>query len=124
MGTSSANPVNFAEKSRLLDEYWSPRVIAEPNDYKFKLVKLQGEFACHSHTDTDEAFIVLAGAMAIDLPDCTVELKEGEIYVVPQGVAHKPRAAETCRVLLVEPRGVVNTGDTGGELTADNDHRD
>ena len=91
------------------------------NDYQFKLVKIQGEFIWHSHEDTDEVFIVIEGKMFIEFENETVELNEGEIYVVPKGVQHKPFAEEECKILLVEPRGVVNTGDSSGELTAEND---
>ena len=91
------------------------------NDYQFKLVKLQGDFVWHSHADTDEVFIVIEGAMKIELSDGTVELNEGDMYVVPKGVAHKPYAEEECKVMLVEPRGVVNTGDSEGKFTASND---
>lgn len=114
-------PVNFRDKFGKIAEQWSPRVIAEMNDYQFKLVKLQGEFVWHSHADTDEVFIVIDGAMAIEFRDGRVELKQGEMYVVPRGVEHKPVAQQECRVMLVEPRGVVNTGAVGGELTAPND---
>lgn len=114
-------PVSFRDKLSRIREHWSPRVVAELNDYQFKLAKLEGEFVWHSHEDTDEAFIVLSGALAIDLPDGTVELGEGEMYVVPRGVEHRPRAESECHVLLVEPRGIVNTGDAGGDLTAEND---
>lgn len=113
--------INFAEKLGKFDEVWSPRVIAELNDYQFKLVKLKGDFVWHKHDGTDEAFIVLEGELTIELPQGAVRLKKGEMYVVPRGVEHRPRAFRECHVLLVEPRGVVNTGDTGGELTADND---
>ncbi|MDP7043966.1 MAG: cupin domain-containing protein, partial [Candidatus Thalassarchaeaceae archaeon] len=85
------------------------------------LVKLQGDFVWHNHADTDEVFIVIEGEMRIEFEDETVELSEGEMYVVPKGVEHKPYAEEECKVMLVEPRGVVNTGDAEGDLTASND---
>jgi mannose-6-phosphate isomerase-like protein (cupin superfamily) len=113
--------INFAEKFRLFDELWKPRVIAEMNDYQFKLAKIQGDFVWHDHKDTDETFIVLEGTLRIDFRDGHVTLGSGEMYVVPKGVEHKPYAEEEVRILLVEPRGVRNTGDEGGELTADND---
>jgi mannose-6-phosphate isomerase-like protein (cupin superfamily) len=115
------NVINFADKFSKFSEQWSPRVIAEMNDYQFKLVKIQGEFVWHQHADTDEVFVVLDGEMAIEFRDGRVELKAGEMAVVPKGVEHRPVAAEECHVMLVEPRGVVNTGDAGGELTAEND---
>ena len=113
--------VNLKEKLSLFSEHWSPKVIAEMNDYQFKLVKLQGDFVWHNHPDTDEVFIVIEGEMRIEFEDETVELSEGEMYVVPKGVEHKPYAEEECKIMLVEPRGVVNTGGAEGELTASND---
>ena len=91
------------------------------NDYHFKLVKFKGDFVWHQHDDTDETFIVLEGKMRIDFRDGSVELKAGEMFVVPKGVEHKPFAEDECQILLVEPAGVVNTGDAGGEMTAEPD---
>lgn len=113
--------INFAEKLSRFDDTWAPRVVAEMNDYQFKLVKLAGEFVWHDHEDTDEVFVVLDGAMQIEFRDGTVDLEAGEMYVVPKGVEHKPVAKSQCQVLLVEPRGVVNTGKSGGNQTAEND---
>lgn len=113
--------VNFAQKLSLFHDHWSPRVIAEMNDYQFKLAKIQGEFTWHSHADTDEVFIVLHGAMTIQFRDGDVQLEEGELFVVPQGKEHRPVAIKECAILLVEPRGVVNTGEAGGAYTAPND---
>ena len=96
-------------------------MIAELNDYQFKLVKVQGEFVWHEHADTDEAFIVLMGRLKIELPETTVELSAGDLFVVPRGIQHKPSADQECHVLVIEPRGVVNTGDVGGNMTARND---
>jgi mannose-6-phosphate isomerase-like protein (cupin superfamily) len=114
-------PINFSDKLGKFSERWMPKVIAEMNDYQFKLVKLQGEFVWHRHADTDEVFIVLAGAMSIELRDGRVDLRAGEMYVVPKGVEHRPLALAECSVMLVEPRGVLNTGDSGGAMTAAND---
>jgi len=114
-------PINLVEKLALVTEHWSPRVVAELNDYQFKLVKLQGEFVWHAHTDTDEAFLVLEGEMEIGFRDRTVTLRQGELFVVPKGVEHITRAARECSALIIEPRGIVNTGDAGGGLTAKND---
>ena len=114
-------PVNLAEKLSAFSELWSPRVIAEMNDYQFKLVKLEGEFVWHTHHDTDETFLVLAGEMEIGFRDHTVTLGAGELFVVPKGVEHITRAARECHALVIEPRGVINTGDAGGEMTARND---
>ncbi len=114
-------PINFSDKLGRFDERWSPRVIAELNDYQFKLAKIEGEFVWHDHEDTDEAFIVLAGSMVIELEDGEVALSAGEMFVVPRGTRHRPRAEGECHVLLVEPRGVVNTGNAGGKFTAQRD---
>ena len=117
----SGDVINIQEKFGLFSDHWSPKVIAEMNDYQFKLVKIKGDFVWHNHGDTDEVFIVVEGTMKIEFEDETVELTEGEMYVVPKGVEHKPYAENECKVMLVEPRGVVNTGDEEGELTASND---
>ena len=114
-------PVNIRQKLDLIADHWSPRVVAEMNDYQFKLVKLQGAFVWHDHPDTDECFLVIDGALRIELRDGTVDLQAGEMYVVPKGVEHRPVAEEEAQVMLIEPRGVVNTGDAGGALTAPND---
>ena len=114
-------PINFQNKLELFSEHWSPKVIAEMNDYQFKLVKIKGEYTWHNHADTDETFIVLEGSMGIEFRDRTVQLSEGEMIVVPRGEEHKPFAKDECKVLLVEPKRVINTGETGGEFNADND---
>ncbi len=113
--------INLEDKLSKFSEHWSPKVIAEMNDYQFKLVKIEGEFVWHDHPDTDEVFIVIEGTMQIEFEDRTIELNEGEMLVVPKGVRHKPYAEAECKVMLVEPRGVVNTGDAEGDLTAPND---
>ena len=113
--------INFAQKLALFSEHWQPKVIAELNDYQFKIVKLQGDFVWHKHEDTDEAFIVLDGQLRIDFRDGAVTLSAGEMFVVPKGVEHKPCAEKEVKMLLIEPRGVPNTGDQGGERTAAND---
>ena len=113
--------INLSEKLSKFSDHWSPKVIAEMNDYQFKLVKIQGESVWHNHDDTDEVFIVIEGQMFIEFDEETVELNQGEMYVVPKGVQHRPYAKTECKVMLVEPRGVVNTGENSGELTASND---
>ena len=118
---NSAEAVNLAEKLAKVTQHWSPRVVAEMNDYQLKVVKLKGDFVWHDHKETDEVFLVLRGEMEIGFRDRTVRLKAGELFVVPKGVEHITRAADECHVLLIEPRGVVNTGDAGGALTAAND---
>lgn len=113
--------VNLKNKLGLFSEHWSPKVIAEMNDYQFKVVKIQGEFVWHEHKDTDETFIVVEGNLRIDFRDGHVELSEGEMYVVPKGVEHKPYAEQEAKILLIEPRGVVNTGEKIASQTAEND---
>jgi|TARA_B100000768_G_scaffold1492_1_gene1913 mannose-6-phosphate isomerase-like protein (cupin superfamily) len=112
------NPINFLEKFSKFEDHWSPKVIAEMNDYQFKLVKIKGEFVTHNHEDTDEVFIVIEGSMKIHYEDRVIELKSGEMVVVKKGEKHRPYAEEECKIMLVEPIGTVNTGDVGGELTA------
>ena len=117
----SYKAINFGEKFNALRESWSPRVIAEMNDYQFKVVKLEGDFVWHDHQETDETFVVLDGDLRIDFRDGCVYIGAGEMFVVPRGVEHKPYAEREVRLLLIEPRGVVNTGSEGGERTAPND---
>ncbi|MEL7313251.1 MAG: cupin domain-containing protein [Pseudomonadota bacterium] len=113
--------INFENKLSQFDDHWQPRVVAEMNDYQFKVVKLQGDFVWHHHEDTDETFVVIAGQLRIDFRDGAVELGPGEMFVVPKGVEHKPYAEHEAQVMLIEPRGVINTGDQVGEQTAEND---
>ncbi len=114
--------INFNQKFDLFQEQWQPKVIAEMNDYQFKVAKLEGDFVWHSHADTDEAFIVLDGELRIDFRDGSVLIGKGEMYVVPKGVEHKPYAEKEVQLMLIEPRGVVNTGDEkASEITAEND---
>jgi mannose-6-phosphate isomerase-like protein (cupin superfamily) len=110
--------VNLAEKLALLDRPFSPGIVGYFNDNKLQVAKVQGEFVWHSHPDTDDFFLVLDGHVTIRLRDRDVELGPGELYVVPAGVEHCPRADEEAHILLIEPRGTPNTGDAGGELTA------
>ncbi|UCD99145.1 MAG: cupin domain-containing protein [Chloroflexota bacterium] len=109
--------INFEEKLAQFNDLWSPKIIAQMNDYHFKLAKIKGEFIWHSHPETDEAFIVLQGSLTIHLRDYEVVLQTGEMFVVPRGVEHRPVAEQECQILLVEPEGTVNTGDAVGELT-------
>jgi mannose-6-phosphate isomerase-like protein (cupin superfamily) len=113
--------INFGQKFGLFEEQWQPKVVAEMNDYQFKIVKLQGDFIRHDHKDMDETFIVIEGRLRIDFRDGAVHISAGEMFVVPKGVEHKPYAEREVRLLLIEPRGVPNTGDRGGERTAAND---
>ena len=114
--------INFEQKLSLFSEQWLPKVIAEMNDYQIKIVKIEGDFEWHDHQDTDETFIVLEGNLRIDFRDGHVTLKSGEMYVVPKGVEHKPFADGEVKMLLIEPRGVLNTGDNAVDTrTAKND---
>jgi mannose-6-phosphate isomerase-like protein (cupin superfamily) len=115
------HPINLAQKFALFDEQWQPKVIAEMNDYQFKIVKLHGDFVWHHHAETDETFIVIDGVLRIDFRDGAVLLGPGEMFVVPKGVEHKPFAEHEVRLMLIEPRGVANTGEVGGDRMAPND---
>ena len=117
----SNHSVNFRKKFSLFDAQWQPKVIAEMNDYQFKLVKLQGDFIWHDHQHTDETFIVIEGDLRIDFRNGAVHVRAGEMFVVPKGVEHKPYAENEVKLLLIEPCGVLNTGDVGGERTAEQD---
>jgi mannose-6-phosphate isomerase-like protein (cupin superfamily) len=110
--------VNLAAKLATIEGHWRPEVVAGLNDYKVMAVKVEGEFVWHKHDETDDFFLVLKGHLTIQLRDRDIELDEGEMYVVPRGVEHCPRAAEETWLLLIEPEGTVNTGDAGGPLTA------
>jgi mannose-6-phosphate isomerase-like protein (cupin superfamily) len=112
-----AAAVNLAAKLASFEEAFSPRILAEINDYKVAVVKVMGEFVWHSHADTDDFFLVLTGRLTIALRDREIELGPGELFVVPRGVEHCPRAEEEAHVLLIEPLGTPNTGDAGGEMT-------
>ena len=106
--------INFAEKFSRFSSLWEPKIVAEMNDYQFKLVKIKGEFIRHQHDDTDEVFIVLQGTLLIDFDHERKSLSVGEMIVVPKGVNHLPSSEDECHILLLEPSGVVNTGDAGG----------
>jgi mannose-6-phosphate isomerase-like protein (cupin superfamily) len=110
--------VNLYDKLARFDAHWSPKIVADMNDYHVKVVKVQGEFIWHTHDETDELFLVLEGRLTIKQRDGDVTLEQGELYVVPRGVEHMPIAEEECHILLLEPAGTINTGDTGGERTA------
>ena len=111
--------INLASKYNKIDEHWSPKVVAEMNDYQFKLAKIKNDFIWHSHEDTDETFIVIEGKIYIEFEDETVELSEGEMIVVPKGKKHRPYADEEAKIMLIEPIGVRNTGDIVSDLTSD-----
>lgn len=115
------DPINLQDKLSKFSEHWSPKIIAQMNNYQFKVVKVQGEFDWHDHPETDEAFLVLKGMLDLHFRAGHVTLNEGEMYIVPKGVEHKPIANEECHILLVEPAGTINTGDAVSEKTAPND---
>jgi mannose-6-phosphate isomerase-like protein (cupin superfamily) len=109
--------VNLAAKLDLLDRAYSPGIIGYLNGYKLQVVKAQGEFVWHRHDDTDDFFLVIRGHLTIQLRDRSIELDEGELFVVPRGVEHCPKADEAAHVLLIEPKGTTNTGDVVSALT-------
>lgn len=115
--------INLQEKFSTFSNHWSPRVVAEMNDYQLKIAKVKGEFVWHQHADTDEVFIIIKGSLFIDFETGPIELTAGEMCVVKKGDQHKPYCIEECQILLVEPKGVVNTGDAAASttLTAEND---
>jgi mannose-6-phosphate isomerase-like protein (cupin superfamily) len=117
----SYQAINLQQKLGLFSDHWQPRVIAEMNDYQFKIVKIQGDFIWHDHRDTDETFLVIEGELRIDFRDGAVTIGAGEMFIVPKGVEHKPYAEREVKMMLIEPRGTKNTGDEGGERTAAND---
>ena len=116
----SIEKINLTEKLAKFSDTWAPRVIGELNDYQLKLVKLDGPFVWHTHEDTDELFLVLKGMMSIEFESHTIDLNQGELLVVPKGTPHKPVAADECHVMLIEPRGVRNTGERNDAFTAQN----
>ncbi len=121
MNNMNYQPINFEEKLKKFSEHWLPRIIAQLNDYHLKLAKVQGEFVWHDHPETDEVFIIVKGQLEILFRDGKVLLNEGEMFVVPKGIEHKPVAVQECHILLIEPAGTVNTGDIVDVKTAPND---
>src|SRR5437762_4770562 len=113
----SYEAINFGKKLALFDEQWQPKVIAEMNDYQFKVVKLQGDFIWHDHKDTDETFVVLDGDLRIDFRDGAVHVGPGEMFVVPKVQEDKPYAEHEVKLLMIEASGVPKTGHVGGEGT-------
>jgi len=110
--------VNLEEEISAIEEHWTPGIVGYLNDYKLIAVKVLGEFVWHKHDETDDFFMVLSGRLTIQLRDRDVELGPGELFVVPRGVEHCPKADEEAHVLVIEPRDTLNTGDAGGDLTA------
>jgi|TARA_B110000914_G_scaffold146686_1_gene128445 mannose-6-phosphate isomerase-like protein (cupin superfamily) len=114
--------ININDKLNKFSDYWSPKVIGEMNNYQFKLAKVKGQFIWHSHKETDETFIVLNGELIIEFKNEKVKLSKGELYIVPKGVEHKPYAKDECHIMLIEPKGIINTGNRSSELTSKNDN--
>lgn len=117
------NKINLAEKLSLFAEHWSPKLVGAVDDYEIKLVKLKGDFVWHKHDNEDELFLVIKGRFRMDFRDRQVEVAAGELIVVPKGVEHKPFAADECELLLLERRGVVNTGDVRDARTVETPER-
>jgi mannose-6-phosphate isomerase-like protein (cupin superfamily) len=109
--------VNFQEKLSKINELHAYKVVAQMNDYYFKIVKAKREFIWHSHLETDEVFVVIEGNLTIDLRNKTLNLRKGEMVVIPKGMEHKPSCKDECHLLLIEPAATINTGDAGGDLT-------
>ena len=118
---SMTTKINLKSKFDKFHEQWSPKIIAEMNDYQFKLVKIKNDFIWHQHEDTDEVFIVIEGKIGIEFEHETIEINEGEMIVVPKGKKHRPFAKKEAKIMLVEPKGVVNTGNIESEITAPSD---
>ena len=114
-----AHPVDFGRALSTLSDVWSPLTVGVMNDYDIRVVKMLGEFSWHSHPDTDEVFIVVAGSMTIRLESDEVHLEAGQMYIVPKGLRHQPFSAGGADVVLVEPSDTSNTGDTPSHLSAD-----
>jgi mannose-6-phosphate isomerase-like protein (cupin superfamily) len=110
--------VRLKDKLAAFSDHWRPKIVAQLNDYEVQVVKVRGEFVWHKHDDTDDFFLVLKGQLTIQLRDRNVELEEGDLFVVPRGVEHCPRADDEAHILLIEPTGTPNTGDAGGPMTA------
>jgi mannose-6-phosphate isomerase-like protein (cupin superfamily) len=116
-----SSAIHLVEKLSKFSEFWSPKIVAQFNDYHLKVAKVQGQFVWHAHLETDEVFIVLKGQLEILFRDGKVSLNEGDLFVVPKGEEHKPSAGTECHIMIIEPAWTVNTGGAGGRLTAPND---
>ena len=112
--------VNLSQKLAKISDYWSPKVIAQMNNYHFKLAKVKDEFIWHKHEETDETFFVIKGQLTILLRDQDIVINEGEMVVIPKGVEHKPLADKECQIMLIEPKETINTGNIANEMTVKN----
>tara|TARA_S200000501_G_scaffold102301_1_gene95783 strand:+ start:1229 stop:1594 length:366 start_codon:yes stop_codon:yes gene_type:complete len=110
--------INIEEKFSKFDALWTPKVIAQMNDFQFKLVRIKDDFIWHSHKETDEVFLVIEGEMTIFFRDGKLLLKAGELVSIPMGVEHKTESERGCKIMIVEKSGVINTGASVGNLTA------
>ena len=117
MSENKTKKINIKSKFEKFNDLWSPKTIAEMNDYQFKIAKIEGDFIWHDHKDTDETFIVIEGEMNMHFREKNIKVSRGEMIVVPRGLEHKPCAKKECKILVIEPRGVVNTGDKKNKLT-------
>ncbi len=115
--------IDLAAAAAGIKDYWQPRIVADLNDYHFKLARIKGDFTWHRHEETDEAFLVLEGALRMDFEDGSTDVGEGQLIVVPRGVLHKPHADAETVVLLMEPAGTLNTGDVIDDFTVKNPER-
>lgn len=113
--------ININDKFQLFNDLWTPKIIAQMNNYHLKLAKMKGDFTWHDHKDTDEVFFVIDGNMRIDFRDHSINLQTGELFVILKGIEHKPFSENECKILIIEPADTVNTGEAGGEQTAPND---
>ena len=113
--------INLEDKFGKFSKHWSPHIMAQMNDFHVKAAKVLGEFVWHQHDDTDELFFVHKGTLTIKYEDRDVTVKAGEMHVVQKGVSHKPVADAECEILLIEPAGTLNTGEAGGDLTANDE---
>ncbi len=111
--------VNLAEKFALFNEHWTPKLVGKINDFEVKIVKVHGEFVWHHHDHEDEMFMVIEGSLTMQFRDKDVVVHAGEFIIVPHGVEHRPVADEECLLMLIEPSGVLNTGNVRDELTVD-----
>lgn len=111
------NKVNLIKKLSLFTDHWNPRIVGELNGQYVKLAKLKGEFVWHKHDEEDELFYVVSGHLKMEFREKVVDLAPGEFIIVPRGVEHRPVAEEEVSVMLFEPKGTLNTGDTVNELT-------
>ena len=112
-------PIDLAEKFNLFTDLWHPRVVAELNDSYVKLARLKGEFVWHQHDNEDELFLVIKGSLVIKLRDRDLTIREGQFVIIPKGIEHLPVAEEEALVMLLEPKGTVNTGNVQNERTVE-----